>query len=371
MSAEPSPSDARTGTHSPERGSPRGWALLAHGFPATHAEQAGALVHALTREGIGVRVLDLSSLGSDPDGPGDPLEAAVTATLEAARQMERAGTVAGVLVGHGIGGAAALASAARLPHIAAVATIYAPTDDAQRVRRAARALGRPLLVLHGTGDPSVPIDHAARIYRAARDPRSFISLDRADRLLSDAASARSAGAVVAAWFAGYLAAPEEPRVATAPAVAHGSEVVVRTGRERFRTEIRAGAHTLLSDEPAALGGADSGPDPYGLLLAALGACTSITLRMYADRKGWPLEEVIVRLSQARDHAGDSVECPGRPTRTQRVTRTIELVGPLDSAQRLRLLEIADRCPVHRTLDAGVLTDTVLLPAAQTSMQGVS
>ena len=367
MSAPPPPADARSGTHRPERGTPCGWALLAHGFPATHVEQAAALVHAFTREGIGVRVLDLSGLEGDPDGPGDPLEAAVAATLEAARAMDGAGSPAGVLVGHGIGGAAALAAAVRLPGVAAVATIFAPTDASQRVRRAARALGRPLLVLHGSGDPAVPIDHAARIYRAARDPRSFISLDRADRLLSEVAAARSAGAVVAAWSGGYLPAPEAPH-ATAPD-AHGREVAVRTGRDHFRTEIRAGAHTLLADEPAALGGSDAGPDPYGLLLAALGSCTSITLRMYADRKGWPLEAVIVRLSQARDHAGDSVDCPGRPTRTQRVTRTIELVGPLDSAQRLRLLEIADRCPVHRTLDAGVVTDTVLLPTEQNANGG--
>lgn len=362
MSPSPLPVVARTGTHSPESGRPRGWALLAHGFPATHEEQAGTLVHALTRESIGVRALDLSRLGIGPDGPGDPLEAAAAAILEAAREMDETGSGPGVLVGHGMGGGAALSAAARLPRVAAVATIFAPTDDAQRVRRAARALGRPLLVLHGTGDPSVPIDHAARIYRAARDPRSFISLDQSDRLLSEPAVARHAGAVVAAWFAGYLAGPEEPHVGAPDA--HGREVAVRTGRDHFRTEIRAGAHTLLADEPATLGGSDAGPDPYGLLLAALGSCTSITLRMYADRKGWPLEEVVVRLSQSRDHAGDSVECPGRPTRTQRVTRTIELVGPLDSAQRLRLLEIADRCPVHRTLDAGVLTDTVLLPSEQ-------
>lgn len=137
-----------------------------------------------------------------------------------------------------------------------------------------------------------------------------------------------------------------------------SEVMTVTGRGGYRTEVRAGAHGVMVDEPIALGGTDTGPTPYDHLLAALGACTGITLRMYADRKEWPLEEVEVRLRHDRVHARDGERCAeGGEARVDRIRRTLVLRGPLDEAQRARLLEIADRCPVHRTLSAGVCVET--------------
>jgi uncharacterized OsmC-like protein len=138
-----------------------------------------------------------------------------------------------------------------------------------------------------------------------------------------------------------------------------TRVVVRTG-EDLRTETEAGGHELVADEPTNLGGTDAGPTPYDYLLAALGSCTTMTLRMYADRKGWPLESVTVRLSQDRVHATDCEECETEEGRIDRIEREIELEGPLDEEQRLRLLEIADKCPVHRTMQTEALVKNVLV-----------
>jgi uncharacterized OsmC-like protein len=138
-----------------------------------------------------------------------------------------------------------------------------------------------------------------------------------------------------------------------------TRVVVQTGKG-LRTEIKAGGHVMIADEPESLGGTDAGPTPYDYLLAALGSCTAITLRMYADRKGWPLESVTVRLSQDRIHARDCEECETEEGRIDRIEREIELEGSLDETQQRRLLEIADMCPVHRTLTTEVLVQNALV-----------
>lgn len=136
-------------------------------------------------------------------------------------------------------------------------------------------------------------------------------------------------------------------------------VIVKTGRDHYKTTIRSGRHELVADEPESAGGGDTGPDPYGLLLAALGSCTSITLRMYADRKQWPLEEVEVRLSLAKIHAEDCLKCETEEGMVDQITREIRLAGALDEPQRNRLLEIANRCPVHRTLTGEIVVETRL------------
>ncbi len=138
-----------------------------------------------------------------------------------------------------------------------------------------------------------------------------------------------------------------------------TRVVVRTG-EGLHTEISTSEHELVADEPASLGGTEAGPTPYDYLLAALGGCTAMTLRMYADRKGWPLESVTVRLSQDRIHAKDCGECETEEGRIDRIGREIEMVGPLDEKQRRRLMEVADMCPVHRTLKGEVLVENSLV-----------
>ena len=224
------------------------------------------------------------------------------------------------------------------------------------------SLGRALLVFHSPVDRVVGIENAARIFQAARHPKSFVSLDRADHLLSDEADSLYVGSVLGAWARKYLDAPREER---GPVPAEPAVVACLESADVFRTEILAGGHPLLADEPRAAGGTNAGPSPYELLSASLGACTAMTLRLYAERKGWPLERTVVRLEHRKDHAQDCAGCerPGG-VGIDVIEREIELAGALDRAQRQRLLEIAERCPVHRTLTgASIRVATRLRPPA--------
>jgi putative redox protein len=175
---------------------------------------------------------------------------------------------------------------------------------------------------------------------------SFVTLDGADHLLTRATDAAYAGSLVATWAERHVGAPA-PAEADTPGP--GGTVLVRSGRTGLAQELLAGGHRILADEPLALGGTDTGPTPYGLLLSALGACTSITMRMYADRKQWPLEGVEVSLRHERVYAEDCADCEAKTGKVERIEREIRLLGPLDETQRARLLEIAGKCPVHKTL----------------------
>ncbi|HWR92451.1 MAG TPA: bifunctional alpha/beta hydrolase/OsmC family protein, partial [Desulfobacterales bacterium] len=219
-----------------------------------------------------------------------------------------------------------------------------------------RNLDRALLVLHSPLDDVVGIENAARIFQAARHPKSFVSLDQADHLLSNLADSRYAGAVIAAWARRYLTAPSP---ADARPRAEDNRITARTGSGGFLTEVMVNRHSLVADEPLAAGGTDQGPSPFDLLVAALGACTAMTLRMYADRKAWPLEAATVRLKHAKIHAADCETCETREGMLDRIEREIEIEGPLDPDQKQRLLQIADRCPVHRTLTSEVQITTRL------------
>jgi uncharacterized OsmC-like protein len=200
---------------------------------------------------------------------------------------------------------------------------------------------------------------AGVIFEAARQPKSFISLDGADHGLTRPADAAFAAGVMAAWAARYLPAPEDPGHGTSPAGPARHDVVVVTGSEAhpFGQRIVAGGHQLVADEPAAIGGADSGPTPYDLLLAGLGACTAITVRMYADRKGWPLRQMTVRLRHSRIHAVDCLDCETKTGQLDQIDRELHFEGDLTDDQRARLMSIAERCPVHRTLNSEVLVAT--------------
>lgn len=369
------------------------YAVFAHCF--TCSKDLKAVVNisrALTAHRIGVLRFDFTGLGqSEGDFEESDFSANVGDLVAAGSYLREHHGPPSILVGHSLGGAAVLQAAGRMDAVRAVCTIGAPSDpghvthlfgdslteiqerghaevtlagrrftvtrqfvedlEGRRMSDVIAALGRPLLIFHSPVDATVGIDNAARIYEAARHPKSFVSLDDADHLLTREEDSRYVGQVLAAWASRYLAT--EPTAPSREELPHQNGVTARTGSGAFRTDIWTRRHALVADEPASVGGDDVGPTPYDLLAAALGACTTMTLRMYADRKKWPLEEARVRLDHTRIHAADEERCEGAEPRLDRLTREITLEGPLDDEQRTRLMEIADRCPVHRTLSAGV------------------
>jgi uncharacterized OsmC-like protein/alpha-beta hydrolase superfamily lysophospholipase len=384
----------------PVHGAPRAWVLFAHCFTCSKNLRAVVrFARELNREGIGVLRFDFTGLG---ESEGDFADTNFTSNVEdlvaAAGYMEREWGAPDILVGHSLGGAAVLHAAHSLDSVKAVATIGAPADpahvlqhvsesrteidekgeaevtiegrpfriqrqfledlEATRMKDVVGDLGRALLILHSPQDQVVGVDNAARLYTAARHPKSFVSLHGADHLLMEEADSRYAARVLATWASRYVDLPTE-EVPEPPI--DQDRVVVRIGEEGFRSEVWTDGHYLIADEPRSVGGTDEGATPYGLLLAGLGSCTVMTLRMYADRKGWGLDEARVALRHRRRHANDEEDCEeGEDARLDVVDREIELLGELSDEQRTRLLEIAEKCPVHRTLDAGVKIRTQFL-----------
>lgn len=388
---------------------PRAFALFAHCFTCgKDVLAASRIARALTEHGIAVLRFDFTGLGgSAGDFANTDFTSNVGDLVRAAAYLRERHTAPTILIGHSLGGAAVLAAAEQVPETRAVATIGAPADTEHllhlladsraeieqtgeaevmlaarpfRIRRQfldditrqpqerrIRRLRAALLVMHSPIDTTVGIENARRIFDLARHPKSFVSLDGADHLLTRSADARFAASVLAAWASRYLdEAPREPADGesqpTPVAAEDGVVVVSENGRGAYGQRIAVGRHLLSADEPEPVG-QDTGPSPYDLLLAGLGACTSMTLRMYADRKGWPLEAVTVFLRHTRIHAQDCAHCTTEVGQLDRVERVISLTGDLDDEQRSRLLEIADRCPVHRTLHAEVdVRTTLAVPA---------
>jgi putative redox protein len=387
-------------------GAPRAFALFAHCFTCSKDIHAASRIsRALAGEGMAVLRFDFTGLGHSEGEFANTNFSSNIGDLVAAADFLRARYEAPrLLVGHSLGGAAVLAAAARIPEAAAVATVGAPFDPAHlrhligqavpeieakgeaeveiagrrfRVRRqflddisahnmqaAIHGLGRALLVFHSPRDRTVELDNARLIFEAARHPKSFVSLDDADHLLSRPGDALYVAQVLAAWARRYLdsaaAGADSAKGETAPPpLEPGVVLIEETGDGHFAQWVRVGGHVLRADEPARLGGGDSGLSPYDFLVAGLGACTSMTLRMYADRKGWPLDHLAVRLRHRKVHAEDCEECDTKEGHIDRIERDVEIIGPLDESQRARLLDIADRCPVHRTLTSEVVIRTRL------------
>jgi uncharacterized OsmC-like protein/alpha/beta superfamily hydrolase len=383
----------------PEDEQPIAFALLAHCFTCTKNIAAAAnIARALSRQRIAVLRFDFTGLG---ESLGEFAETNFSSQIgdlvAAARFLEERYQAPKILVGHSLGGAAVLHAAARIPSSKAVITIAAPCDpahivgllqdsraeiertgeatvmiagrpftirkefiddiEAQNPKDVIRGLKAALLVMHSPRDRIVGIDNAADIYQAARHPKSFISLDPADHLLSRKEDSRYAGEMIAAWARRYLDV-FEPETVVLPE-ATDNRVTVRTGTEGFRTEMFARGKALVADEPVELGGTGQGPTPYDYLLAALGACTSMTVQMYARRKKWPLQAAVVRLDHRKVHAEDCAHCEEPQGKIDRFERELELIGPLTDEQRQRLLEISERCPVHRTLKAEPVIETRL------------
>jgi uncharacterized OsmC-like protein len=204
-------------------------------------------------------------------------------------------------------------------------------------------INKALLILHSPQDNIVSIDNAAKIYKAANHPKSFVTLDGADHLLSNKKDSLYVGDIISTWVTKYLELPEKKPIET------DKQIVVRIGDSGFTTEIKAGDHIFLADEPESVGGYDLGPTPYDLLLSGLGACTAMTLRMYADRKKISLNEIRVHLQHSKTHSQDCNECENSSAKIDQIERIIELEGNLTAEEENRLLEIADKCPVHKTL----------------------
>jgi putative redox protein len=372
-------------------GVPRDYALFAHCFTCSKDSRAARwIAESLAECGIAVLRFDFTGLGSSGgEFANTDFSSNIGDLVAAADHLRSRHRAPALLVGHSLGGAAVLAAASRIPEARAVATIGAPADPGHvanlftdrieeirsrgegevelggrvfRIRRDflddvaehrllddVATLRKPLLIMHAPTDQVVPIDDAGSIFTAARHSKSFVSLDDADHLLTRRRDARYAGDVIAAWSQRYLAAPADGPGPDVP----GEVVVTETGNCAFQQSVTMGAHHLIADEPVDVGGLDSGPSPYDLLLAALGACTAMTLRMYADRKGLPLDGVSVALRHAKIHAADCRTCETGRGQIDRIERLITLEGVLEDNQRVKLLEIADKCPVHRTLTSEV------------------
>jgi uncharacterized OsmC-like protein/fermentation-respiration switch protein FrsA (DUF1100 family) len=369
------------------------YALFAHCFTCgKDVLAASRIAVALAAKGIAVLRFDFTGLGSsEGDFANSTFSSNVADLVRAADHLRETRGAPSILIGHSLGGAAVLAAAGQIPDAKAVVTIAAPSDPAhvtnffkdriEDIRQQGKVevslAGRPfsikreflddiaehsltshiatlhkaLLVMHSPTDDTVSIDNATKIFVTAKHPKSFVSLSGANHLLTDKGDAAYVADMIAAWASRYLApAPEQ----AADSGQSPRLVVVReTRNSRFQNSVTVGPHHLVADEPAAVGGADSGPGPYDYVLAGLGACTSMTMRMYAERKSLPLDRVTVTLSHSKIHAEDCAECETRVGMLDQFDRVIAMEGVLDAEQRKKLMEIADKCPVHRTLTSEI------------------
>ncbi len=377
----------------PER-EPLAYALFAHCFTCgKDVLAAKRIAVALAAKGIAVLRFDFTGLGSsEGDFANSTFSSNVADLVRAADHLRKTRKAPAILIGHSLGGAAILAAASQIPDARAVVTIAAPSDPAhvtglfkdriEDIRKHGKVevqlAGRPfhvsreflddiaehglmahvanlhkaLLIMHAPTDDTVGIDNATHIFVAAKHPKSFISLAGADHLLSERRDAAYVADVIAAWAERYID-PVAPEQAAVSGEAPRNVVVRETRNSKFQQTVSIGPHHLLADEPVAAGGEDTGPGPYDFVLAGLGACTSMTMRMYADRKSLPLERVTVTLKHSRIYAEDCADCETKAGMLDQIERVIAIEGALDAEARRKLMEIAHKCPVHRTLTSEI------------------
>lgn len=374
---------------------PHTFALFAHCFTCSKDLQAARNIsRAMSQAGFAVLRFDFTGLGeSEGDFADSNFSSNVEDLAAAARFLEREYRPPALLIGHSLGGAAVVCAAAQLEFIKAVVTVGAPFDPnhvqhllgeykaeieargeaevvlagrpftvkkqfledirSQNLEGHLENLDKALLIMHSPQDLTVSIENAARLYHAARHPKSFISLDGADHLLSGSRHSRYAGQLIASWSECYIDKPEQEKLKAE------KQIAVRLGDTGYTTDVMVRHHSLTADEPERVGGNDFGPSPYELLSAGLGACTAMTLQMYARRKKWDLQEVTVHIDHYKDYAKDLDHCEETDAKIDHFERVMELEGDLDEKQIRRLLEIANKCPVHRTLHNPVKITTHL------------
>lgn len=378
---------------------PHPFAIFAHVFTGNkNLSSARHISRALTLHGVAVLRFDFTGLG---ESEGDFADTNFTSNIEdiiaAADYLAAHHQAPSIIIGHSLGGAAALFAGARIQSITAIVTIGAPSypehvthllqDEIEAIEEQGYAkviidrreftikkhflddlrsqnhvdiiqnLGKALLVMHSPQDRIVEIKNAAHIYKLARHPKSFITLDGANHMLTNKNDAFYAGQVIASWVQRYITIAEKEPLNT------DRQVVVKLAKEDvFTADIQAGRHGFVADEPEEFGGFDFGPDPYELLNSALGACTAMTLQMYAKRKGWDLQDIKIHLSHAKTtHYYDDIQnIDAKTSKIDRFERVIELIGDLSPKQRQILREVASKCPIHRTLASPQIFATKLL-----------
>jgi uncharacterized OsmC-like protein/alpha-beta hydrolase superfamily lysophospholipase len=383
-------------------GPPVAYALLAHCFTCgKNVLAARRIADGLAKSGIATLRFDFTGIGaSEGEFANATFSSNISDLVLAADHLRKTRNAPTILIGHSLGGAAILAAAPQIPESKCVATIAAPSDPThvtglfkekipaireqgelevslsgrpftikreflddiagQKLLDKITALHKPLLIFHSPTDDLVEIENATRIFVAAKHPKSFISLAGADHLLSNKRDAAFVADMIATWAVRYLDMPPEVEVESMP----DGVVVQETRQGTFQQIVAVGPHRLLADEPVSAGGLDSGPGPYDFLLAGLGACTSMTMRLYAQLKSMPLDRVTVKLKHNRIYAKDCETCETQEGMISRITRTITIEGNLDEMQRAKLMEIANKCPVHRTLTSEIdIVTTAADPSA--------
>ena len=376
---------------------PHNMVIFAHCFTCTkNLAAVRNISKGLTSNGFGVLRFDFTGLGeSEGEFADTNFSGNVEDLVAAASYLEEKYEAPSLLVGHSLGGAAVIFAAAKIPSVRAVATIGAPSNpvhvkhllrssieeiktegkavvnlsgrdftikkqflddlEANALPETVKTLKRSLLIMHSPQDSTVDIKNAEEIYISAKHPKSFVSLDGADHLLSDKEDSIYAGKIISAWAERYLHRLEKEVLKTSHQV-----VASLAGDDGFTTQMKVGNHYTVADEPGSFGGNDFGPSPYEFVSAGLSACTAMTLQMYAKRKKWDLQNVEVHTSYGKVHAEDCEACESPNSKIDKFEREILLSGELDQKQKTRLLEIADRCPVHRTLESKAHIETKFL-----------